>query len=126
MKLPSIIKNTKKNSIKTIILLSFLSLVWTILIMGVVDKQLGVSDWIHQNWLQWLPEYFDISGVYSHPEQYSTGILVFVLILTFIVGVIIGPFIEEIYFQRLEELRPVYLQDFMKEEGILQKDIDQL
>lgn len=99
MKLPSIIKNTKKNSIKIIILLSFVSLFWAVLIMGFVDKQLGVSDWILQNWFQWLPEYFDFSGVYLHPEQYSTGILVLVLILSLIVGAIIVPFIEEIYFR---------------------------
>ena len=99
MKLPSIIKNTKKNSTKITILLSFVSLFWAVLIMGVADKALGVSDWILQNWFQWLPEYFDFSGVYIHPEQYSTGILVLVIILSLIFGAIIGPFIEEIYFR---------------------------
>ncbi|MHA1520995.1 MAG: lysostaphin resistance A-like protein [Promethearchaeota archaeon] len=96
---PSIIKNTKENSTKSIILLSFLSLVWAILIMGVLDKQLGVSAWILENWFSWLPEYFDMAGVYNNPELYSTGILVLILTLTLIFGAILGPFIEEIYFR---------------------------
>ena len=99
VKLPSIILNTNKNSKKVIILFSFLSLFWTILIMGVADKQFGVSDWIFQNWFNWLPEFYDMTGVYTNPEQYSIGILLLVLILTLIFGTIIGPFIEEIYFR---------------------------
>ncbi|MHA1673791.1 MAG: lysostaphin resistance A-like protein [Promethearchaeota archaeon] len=99
MKFPSIIKNTKKNSTKSTILLSFLALVWIVLMMAVADDALGVSAWIHENWFQWLPEFYDISGVYYNPEQYSTGILVLVLVLTLFFGAIIGPFIEEIYFR---------------------------
>ena len=99
IKLPSIILNTNKNSKKDIILYSFLSLFWAVLILGFVDKQLVVSDWIFQNWFNWLPEFYDMTGVYTNPEQYSNGIRVLVLILSLIIGAIIGPFIEEIYFR---------------------------
>ncbi|MHA1561809.1 MAG: hypothetical protein ACTSPA_06745, partial [Promethearchaeota archaeon] len=78
IKLPSIILNTNKNSKKDIILYSFLSLFWAVLILGFVDKQLVVSDWIFQNWFNWLPEFYDMTGVYTNPEQYSTGIRVLV------------------------------------------------
>ena len=99
IKLPSIILNTNKNSKKDIILYSFLSLVWAVLILGFVDKQLFVSDWIFQNWFNWLPEFYDMTGVYTNPELYSNGIRVLVLIASLIIGAIIGPFIEEIYFR---------------------------
>jgi hypothetical protein len=99
VKFPSIIKNTKKNSVKSTILLSFLALTWILIIMGGVDKLLGVSAWIHENWFGWLPEFFDFTGVYNNPEQYSTGILVVILLLTLIFGAIIGPLVEEIYFR---------------------------
>ena len=99
MEFPSIIRNTKKNSTKILILFSSLALIWIVFIMGFVDKQLGVSTWIYDNWFTWLPEYFDMAGVYNNPEQYSTGILVLVISLTLIFGAIIGPFIEEIYFR---------------------------
>ncbi len=99
IKLPSIILNTNKNSKKVVILFSFLALFWAVLIMGFVDKQLGVSNWILQNWFNWLPEFYDMTGVHTNPELYSTGIRVLVLILTLIFGAIIAPFIEEIYFR---------------------------
>lgn len=98
-KFPSIIKNTEKHSTKSTILLSFLALTWIVVIMAGVDKLLGVSAWIHENWFGWLPEFYDFAGVYTNPEQYSTGILVLVLLLTLIFGAIIGPFVEEIYFR---------------------------
>jgi len=97
--LPSVLMNTNKNSTKIRILLSFLALVWMVLIMGVVDKQLGVSNLIFQNGFNWLPDYYDITGVYNNPEQNSTGILVLVLILTLIFGAVIGPYVEELYFR---------------------------
>jgi hypothetical protein len=98
-KFPSIIRNTHKTSTKTIILYSFLALVWIVFIMAFVDKQLGVSTWINENWFQWLPEYYDIAGVYTNPKQYSTGILVLILFLSLIIGAIIGPYVEELYFR---------------------------
>ena len=99
MKFPSIIKNTQKNSAKSTILFSLLALIWIVLIMAGVDNLLGVSDWIHENWFGWLPEFYDYTGLYNNPEQYSTGILVGVLLLSLVFGAIIGPFGEEIYFR---------------------------
>ncbi len=99
MRFVSVIKNTKKNTRKTTIILSLVALFWIVFIMGFVDKELGVSTWIYENWFQWLPEYFDLASSYNNPEQYSTGVLVLLLVFTLIVGAIIGPFVEEIYFR---------------------------
>lgn len=97
--LPSILRNIHKTPTLGLILFSLLALFWTVFIMGVLDKQLGVSVWIYENWFSWFPEYLDMAGVYTHPDQYSPGVLILLLSLTLIFGAILGPFIEEIYFR---------------------------
>ncbi len=98
-KFPSIIKNTEKHSTKSTALFSLIALIWIVGMLGGVDKLLGVSAWINENWFGWLPEYYDIAGVYNNPEQYSTGILVLVLVCALIIGGLIAPFAEELYFR---------------------------
>lgn len=97
--IPSIVENRAKNKPKTIIIFSLIALFWTVFILGFIDKQLGISVWIYENWFNWLPEYYTIASVYTNPENYSKGILALILVATLIFGAIIGPYVEELYFR---------------------------
>lgn len=94
-----ILKNTTDNKKSITIGLSIIAVIWVVLIMGILDNSLSISDWILNNWFQWLPEHYIIGDIYSNPKNYSIWIRILVIITSFILGAILGPYVEELYFR---------------------------
>ena len=99
LSLRNVIYYTKKIPIWQLIGFSILAFAWAAFIFAYVDKWLSISTSIQETLFSWLPEYYNFSDIYLHPENYSLGILIGVWIIGLFLVSTIAPIIEELYFR---------------------------
>lgn len=91
--LKKIVLYQNKLPIKTYLWVVPLTLVWVIVVM-VAGK--GLNEYIRLNFFSWLPEWYPMSTNYL---DYETWKLVITFLCAFLLGGIVFPTIEEIYFR---------------------------
>jgi membrane protease YdiL (CAAX protease family) len=60
-----------------------------------------LNRWMLATFFDWLPAYFQVADIYTHPELYTRGIRIATWLLILVFGSLLGPLVEELYFRGL-------------------------